>query len=104
MRMYAQRGGYVIVALALAIVGSPTARADDASLVRSARELGFQVSAVNVISMGQSACYFLSRNRDPGQVADRIMRYGNVEPDSARQFLALSVGEYCPQYGNRIGA
>jgi ABC-type hemin transport system ATPase subunit len=104
MRKYAKRGAWAVIAATVAVLGSPTASADDANLVRSARELGFYVSAVNLVSMGQSACYFLSRNRDPGQVADRIMRYGNVKPDSARQFLALSVREYCPQYGDRIGA
>jgi len=104
MRMFAKRGGCVVIAATLAVLGSPTAHADDASLVRNARELGFRVSAVNVISMAQSACYFLSRNRDPGQVADRIMRYGNVELDSAHRFLDLSVNEYCPQYAAQVGA
>jgi hypothetical protein len=53
--------------------------------------------------MAHSACYFLSRNRDPGQVAERIMRYGNVESDSAHRFLALSVAQYCPQFGYQVG-
>jgi hypothetical protein len=103
MRMYAKRGGCVVIAVALAVLGSPTAHADDSSLVRNARELGFGVSAVNVISMAHSACYFLSRNRDPGQVAERIMRYGNVESNSAHRFLALSVAQYCPQFGYQVG-
>jgi len=102
MPLNVKRIGCVVVALALTAVGSPSARADEDSLVRSARDLGFGVSAVNVLSIGQSACYFLSRNRDPGQVADHIKRYGNVDWDSARRFLDLSVQEYCPQYGDRV--
>jgi ABC-type hemin transport system ATPase subunit len=103
MRMNAKRAGCVVIAAALTLLGSATARADDASLVRAATELGFGVSAVNLISMGHSACYFLSRNRDPGQVVERIMRYGQVQRDSAQRFLSLSVAEYCPQYRPQIG-
>jgi Protein of unknown function (DUF732) len=103
MRINAKRGGCVVIAATLAVLGSPTAHADDTNLVRNARELGFRVSVENLISMGHSACYFLSLNRDPGQVAQRIMRYGNVESDSAHRFLGLSVNEYCPQYAAQVG-
>jgi hypothetical protein len=103
MRLYIKGISCGIIAMALAALGSPPAYADDASLVRSARQLGFGISAVNLISTGESACYFIGpRKRDPDEVADRIRRYGNVSPDAARQFLVLAVQEYCPQYGDRV--
>lgn len=103
MRTCAKIGGSVVFAATVALLGSQTAQADDANLLRSARDLGFLVSDYNLLAMGHSACYFLSLNRDPGQVTDRIRRYGNVEPDAAGRFLSLAVQEYCPQYGNRVG-
>jgi hypothetical protein len=114
MRMFAKRAGFVVIGMTLALLGPPVAHADDASLVRSARDLGFGISAENLISMGQSACYFLyegqhlgsdpNRDNPPDRVVERIMRYGNVEQDAARQFLVLSVNEYCPQYADEVGA
>jgi hypothetical protein len=90
--------------LAFTLLGSPVAQADNASFVSDAKALGFQQSSDNLISAGQSACYFLSRNRDPDQVAERIGRYLSVDMDLAHRFLALSVTEYCLQYGGAIGA
>jgi hypothetical protein len=102
MWVYVKRGSCVFVAVTLTLLGPPVARADEASLVTSAKGLGFTISDENIISIGRSACYFLSRNRDPGQVAERVGRYGNVDSDSAWRFLDLSVREYCPQYGDRV--
>ncbi|MDQ2638935.1 MAG: DUF732 domain-containing protein [Actinomycetota bacterium] len=87
----------------LALLGSPVAQADNDSFVTNAKALGFQQDSDNLISTARSACYFLSRNRHPAQVAERIMRYTSVDSGLARQFLALSVNEYCPQYGGQIG-
>lgn len=93
---------YALLGLNLALLGPAVAHADDESFVSDAEGLGFQFASDNLISMGQSACYFLSRNRDPGQIVERIMRYGNVDFDSAHRFFVLSVNEYCPRYGGRI--
>jgi hypothetical protein len=96
-------------AIAGALVGiplmllSPPAQADDSSLVSEAKALGFQQASANLISTARSACYFLSLDRDPGQVTDRISRYLAVDADSARRFFSMSVIEYCPQYRDRIG-
>ncbi|MDT5362568.1 MAG: hypothetical protein QOC69_4330 [Mycobacterium sp.] len=92
------------VALLLLLLGAPAAHADDASFVREAKALGFVIDTDNLISMGRSACYFLSRTRDPGQVVERIMRYGSVDVNAANRFLAMSVTEYCPQFGDRVSA
>jgi hypothetical protein len=99
MRMYTKTVGCTMMVLTFTLLGSPVVHADNASFVRDAKALGFQQATENLISMGRSACYFLSRQRDPEQVADRIMRYGSVDSDVAHRFLALSVNEYCPQYG-----
>jgi ABC-type hemin transport system ATPase subunit len=102
MRKFANRIACALTSVALLPLGAPTAHADDASFVRDAKALGFAFDTDNLISMGRSACYFLSRNRDPGQVAERIMRYGNVDLNAANEFLAMSVTEYCPQFGDRV--
>jgi hypothetical protein len=103
MRKLADRIGCALVSLALLVLGAaPAAHADDESFVRDAKALGFTIDTDNLISMGRSACYFLSRNRDPGQVAERITRYGSVDPNAANRFLAMSVTEYCPQFGDRL--
>jgi hypothetical protein len=104
MRKLADTIGGAMASVALLLLGAPAAHADDASFVRDAKALGFVIDADNLISMGRSACYFLSLNRDPGQVAERIMRYGNVDLDAANRFLAMSVTEYCPQFGDRVSA
>ena len=102
MRRRTMAASYVLLGLNLALLGPAVAHADDESFVSDAQGVGFQFASDNLISMGQSACYFLSRNRDPGQIVERIMRYGSVDVDSAHRFLLLSVNEYCPQYGGRI--
>jgi hypothetical protein len=83
----------------LMMLGSPVAQADNASFVSDTQALGFQQASDNLISTARSACYFLSLNRDPGQITDRIGRYMNVDSDLAHRFFVLSVNEYCPQYG-----
>jgi hypothetical protein len=104
MRQIADTIACTIASVALLLLGAPAAHADDASFVRDAKALGFATNTDNLISMGRSACYFLSLNRDPGQVAERIMRYGNVDPNAANRFLDMSVTEYCPQFGDRVSA
>jgi hypothetical protein len=32
------------------------------------------------------------------------MRYGAVEMSAANRFLAMSVSEYCPQFGHQVSA
>ncbi len=97
MRHYATAIGCVAIS-ALTLLGSPMARADDASFVRDVESLGVTLSPPNLISTGQSACYFLRRNRDLGQIEERIVRYLRVEPDRAHQFFVLAINEYCPEY------
>lgn len=106
MRKFADRIGCAVTSVALLLSGAPAAHADDASFVRDAKALGFEIDSGsdNLISMGRSACYFLSLNRDSGQVAERIMRYGSVDLNAANRFLAMSVTEYCPQFGDRVSA
>ncbi len=103
MRVCAKVIGCAMMGVTLTVLGSAVARADNASFVSDAKALGFPQNSDNLISVARSACYFLSRNRDPEQVAERIMRYTMVDSDVAHRFLALSVSEYCPQYGGRIG-
>lgn len=104
MRLYALVVACAMTGVTLTLLGSPVAQADNASFVRDIQARGFQQASDNLISTGESACYFLSLNRDPGQIADRIGRYLNVEPDRGRQFLVLAVNEYCPQYRGQVGA
>jgi Protein of unknown function (DUF732) len=104
MRLYALVIACAATGVTLTLLGSPAAQADDASFVRDAQARGIQQASANLISTGQSACYYLWLNRDPGQITDRIRRYLNVEPDVARQFFVLSVNEYCPQYSGQVGA
>lgn len=102
MRHLATTIGCALVSVALVPLGTSTAHADEAGFIRDAKALGFAFDADNLISMGRSACYFLNLNRDPGEVAGRIMRYGVVDLDAANRFLAMSVTEYCPQFGDRV--
>jgi hypothetical protein len=104
MRLYALVMACAMTGVTLTPLGSPVAQADNASFVRDIQARGFQQASDNLISTGESACYFLSLNRDPGQVTDRIKRYLNVDPDMARQFFVLAVNEYCPQYSGQAGA
>lgn len=105
MRRYAVTMGFAMTVVMLTLMGSPVAQADDASFVHDTQALGFIQASQNLISTARSACYFIGfYNRDPDQVADRIKRYLNVDPDMAHRFLVLSVNEYCPQYGGRVGA
>ena len=103
--------GYAaVIGMACALLGAPSAQADDLSFVNEAHALGFPQAADSLIRMGRSACYFLTGfptstakiSRDPAEVAQRIMRYANVGPDQARQFLGASVNEYCPQDSYRL--
>lgn len=104
MRMHALTAGCAVAAVTLTMWVSPAAQADDAVFVRDTQAIGFLHQPGNLISTGRSACYFLSRNRDPGQVTNRIKRYLAVDFDLAHRFLVMSVHEYCPQYRERIGA
>ena len=103
-RRYDKTIGCTALGLTLALLGSPLANADDDSFVRDTKALGIQYSSVNLISTGRSACYFLSRKRDPGQVTERVARYLTLDSELAHRFLVLSVNEYCPQYGGQVGA
>jgi hypothetical protein len=102
MRTYATAVGCTLMGIALALLGSPTAQADDTSFVLAARSLHFQQNSQNLISTGRSVCYFISLNRDPGEIRDRVARYTRVDPDQARQFFALAINEYCPQFQGAI--
>jgi hypothetical protein len=103
MKTGARMIGGFLVALTLALMGSPAAQADDDSFVRAAHTLGFVLASDNLISTARSACYFLRLNRDSGQVLARIIRYTRAEPDQGRQFFALAINEYCPQYAGVAG-
>jgi hypothetical protein len=103
MRTNALTVGYVVMGVTLTLLVSPVAHADDASFVHDAQSLGFTQASDNLISTAQSACYFLSLNRDPGQVLQRIIRYARIEPDQGQKFFVLAVNEYCPQYAGIIG-
>lgn len=99
----------VAIAIGAALIGvslvlSPPAQADNSGFVSQLKGLGFQQASDNLISTARSACYFLSLNRHPGQVTDRISRYLAVDADLARTFFTLSVNEYCPQYRDRLGS
>jgi hypothetical protein len=103
MRMRALMTGGVAIGVALGLLGSPVAQADDASFVRAAQALGFVQASDNLISTAQSACYFLLRNRDPQEVEQRILRYTRVTPPSqVHPFFALTINEYCPQYAGVV--
>jgi hypothetical protein len=104
MRTCAGTISCILMGVTLTLLSSPVAQADDASFVSAAQSLGFPQASSNLVTTGRSACYFLSRNRDPGQVLQRIIRYTRVEPDQARQFFALAINEYCPQYAGAAGA
>ncbi len=93
----------VALVATIALVGTPTAQADDDGFVRDVESIGFVHGPENLISTAQSACYFLGRNRTPFEVERRIVRYLRVEPAQAHQFLVLAVAEYCPQYVGAIG-
>ncbi|MDQ2637865.1 MAG: DUF732 domain-containing protein [Actinomycetota bacterium] len=93
--------GAALIGVSLAL--SPPAQADNSGFVSHLKALGFQQASDNLISTARSACYFLSLNRHPGQVTDRISRYLAVDADLARTFFAMSVNEYCPQYRDRVG-
>ncbi|GLP82994.1 DUF732 domain-containing protein [Mycobacterium antarcticum] len=104
MRTGALLAGCVVIGVTVGLLGSPVARADDASFVRDAKALGFVQASDNLISTAQSACYFISLNRDPGQVEQRILRYTRVDsPSQAHQFFVLAVNEYCPQHAAVVG-
>lgn len=104
MRMRALATAFVTIGVTLALLGSPTAQADDADFVRAAKALGFVQRSDNLLSTAQSACYLLLRNRDPQEVEARIARYTRIDPPSqAHRFLVLAVNTYCPQYAGVVG-
>ncbi|MDM3929485.1 DUF732 domain-containing protein [Mycobacterium intracellulare] len=84
------------------VLWAPQAQADDWSFVDAAKALGFQQESDNLISAARSVCYFLGRNRDPDEIANRISRSLSVDSDMARKFFAMSVDNYCPQYQGRV--
>jgi hypothetical protein len=102
MRKIVSAIGGALVGASLILL-SPPAQADNSGFVTEAKTLGFQQASDNLIGTARSACYFLSLNRDPGQVTDRISRYLAIDADLARTFFTMSVNEYCPQYRDRIG-
>ena len=106
MRKLVMKLGCPIVGVAFALLGPPTAQANNATFVAEARALGFQQWDDVLIRMGLSACRFLQPQlrRTPADVSRHIMRYANVEPDQAHRFLIMSVNEYCPQYADRVSA
>jgi hypothetical protein len=101
MRVFAIHVGCLISTLLATLLLSPYAHADDGTFIAAAKALGFQQWDDNLIRLGRSACFFLIRN-DPDVVVARISRYANQDPAVAQQFLALAVGEYCPQYTDRV--
>jgi hypothetical protein len=95
--------GCIVMGVVLALLGSPVARADDASFVRNAKSLGFVHSSPNLVSIAKSGCNVLSyNNRIPGEIEERIQRYARVSPDQAHQFFVSAVNEYCPQYSGVV--
>ena len=96
--------GGATAALALGLLGSPAAQADDIDFVHAVQSLGFIQRADSLISTAQSACYFLSLNRSPQEVEARIVRYTRIDPPSqAHTFFVLAVNTYCPQYAGFVG-
>lgn len=94
--------GTALAGLLLISAPPPVAQADNDSFASQAKSLGFVQSSPNLVSTARSACYFLWLNRDPGQVSERISRYLSVDPDMANRFFAMSVREYCPQFGGLV--
>ena len=104
MRIRALTTSCVAIGATLGLLGSPVARADDADFVRDVQAMNFLQSSDNLISQAESACYFLVRNRTPGEVEARIARYTRVDPPSqAHPFLVLAVRTYCPQFTDLVG-
>lgn len=103
MRVHVTMIACVAVGAAVSLLGSPAAAADDESFAREARSLGMYHAADNLISTARSACYMLSRNRDPGQVEERVQRYTLATPDQSRAFFVLAVREFCPQFSGAVG-
>lgn len=102
MKNVATTIGGALLAVPLILL-SPPAQADNSGFVSEAKALGFQHGSANLISTARSACYFLSLDRHPVEVTNRISRYLAVDADLARRFFAMSVNEYCPQYRDRVG-
>lgn len=91
--------------LTFSLICSPAAKADDIDFVHAAQAMGFIQRADNLISTAQSACYFLTLNRDPQEVEARILRYTRIDPPSrAHQFFVLAANTYCPQYVWLVGS
>lgn len=88
-----------MVGLTLALAASPLARADDASVIREAHDLGILNSDVNIISAGRSVCYVLRLgNRPPAEISAKIARNFVINADQARRFSLVSANEWCPQW------
>lgn len=119
MRRYPEVIGCALTACALVMTAVPTASADNITFVTGARALGFQQTDNTLIRMARSACRMLQPNlrRNPEEIVEHVVRYSAVEPPSippegrepervpdARQFVALSVREYCPDLAYRVPA
>lgn len=101
MRKYVTGIGCTLVAAGLALSAAPAAHADDAGFVAAARGLGMHQSADYVIRSGHSACLLLNMGSTPDKLANRMMTTG-LDQDQARQFIALSVHDFCPQFDGQL--
>jgi len=91
--------GCIMMGVALTLVASPAAHADDASFISEAHSLGITNSDVNIISAGRSVCYVLRLgNRPPEEISAKIARTFVLNADEARQFSLFSANEWCPQW------
>jgi Protein of unknown function (DUF732) len=88
-----------IAAMMLALAVSPVAHADDADVIREARNIGILNSDVNIISAGRSVCYVLRLgNRPPEEISGKIARTFVINADQARRFSLVSANEWCPRW------
>ncbi|MGV0739763.1 DUF732 domain-containing protein [Mycobacterium syngnathidarum] len=93
-----------IAGVVLALIASPMAQADDAGVIREARNIGIKNSDVNVISAGRSVCYVLRLgNRPPEEISAKIARTFVIDQDQARRFSLASANEWCPQWSGLFG-
>lgn len=106
--------GCTVTGMTVALLGAPVAQADDAGLLAWARAQGLQHEPVDLIRNARGVCYAFwvggrlrasdpRRDNNPDDVVNRIARNLILSPDKARQFVVLSVNEYCPEYSDRVG-
>lgn len=89
----------------MALAAAPVAHADDAGVIREAREIGILNSDVNIISAGRSVCYVLRLgNRPPAEISAKIARNFVIDQDQARRFSLVSANEWCPQWSGLFAA